>query len=69
MQNKFSVQLQMTGHRTDGNRGPGQMTPDGSRAFVALAQEGAVVAIDLKTLTVSSRLQTGPGADGMAWVR
>jgi len=25
-----------------------QMTPDGSRAFVALAQEGAVVAIDLR---------------------
>jgi hypothetical protein len=23
MQNKFSVQLQMTGHRTDGNHGPG----------------------------------------------
>jgi len=45
------------------------MTPDGSRAFVALAQEGAVVAIDLKTLTVSSKLQTGPGADGMAWVK
>jgi hypothetical protein len=43
--------------------------PDGSRAFVALAREGAVVAIDLKTLTGSSKLQTGPGADGMAWVK
>src|SRR5258707_1325533 len=46
-----------------------QMTPDGSRAFVALAQEGAGVAIDLKTLTVSSKMQNGPGADGMAWVK
>ena len=46
-----------------------QMAPDGSRAFIALAQEGAVVAIDLKTLTVSSKLQTGLGADGMASVK
>jgi len=42
---------------------------NGSRAFVALAQDGAVAAIDLKTLTVSSKLQTGPDADGMAWVK
>jgi len=27
------------------------------------------VAIDLETLKVSSKLQTGPGADGMAWVK
>lgn len=46
-----------------------QMTPDGSRAFVALAQEGAVAEIDLNTLTVSSKLQIGPDADGMAWVK
>jgi YVTN family beta-propeller protein len=46
-----------------------QMEPNGSRAFVALAQEGAVAAIDLKTLEVSSKLQTGPDADGMAWVK
>jgi DNA-binding beta-propeller fold protein YncE len=46
-----------------------QMAPDGSRAFLALAQEGAVVAIDLKTLTVSSKLITGPDAGGMAWVK
>ena len=46
-----------------------QMASDGSRAFVALAQEGAVAAIDLNTLTVSSKLQTGPDAGGMAWVK
>src|SRR4051812_20599399 len=45
------------------------MVPDGSRAFVALADEGAAVAIDLKSLEVAGRVATGPGADGMAWVQ
>jgi YVTN family beta-propeller protein len=44
------------------------MVPDGSKAFVALADEGVVVAIDLKTMQVSGKISTGPGADGMAWV-
>ena len=46
-----------------------QMAPDGSRAFVALAQEGVVATIDLKTLEVTSKLPTGPDVDGMAWVK
>jgi YVTN family beta-propeller protein len=44
------------------------MVPDGSRAFVALADQGAVVAVDLKTWQVAGRIATGPGCDGMAWV-
>jgi YVTN family beta-propeller protein len=44
-----------------------QMAPDGSRAFIALADEGAVVAIDLKTLEIAGRVATGEGSDGMAW--
>jgi YVTN family beta-propeller protein len=45
-----------------------QMEPNGSRAFVALSQEGVIAGIDLNTLEISSKLPTGPGADGMAWV-
>jgi YVTN family beta-propeller protein len=44
-----------------------QMEPNGSRAFVALSQEGAIATIDLKSLLVNNKLRTGPGADGMAW--
>ncbi|MGA8428362.1 MAG: YncE family protein [Candidatus Sulfotelmatobacter sp.] len=43
------------------------ITPDGSRAFVAVARDNYVAAIDLKTLTVIGRIETGRGPDGMAW--
>jgi YVTN family beta-propeller protein len=43
------------------------MAPDGSRAFVALGQENAVVVIDLRTLRVSGRIATGRSPDGLAW--
>jgi YVTN family beta-propeller protein len=46
-----------------------QMSPDGLRAFVALSQEGAIATIDLKTLEITSKSPTGPGADGMAWAQ
>lgn len=44
-----------------------QMVPDGSRAFVALGQENAVAAIDLKSLAVTGRIPTGTNPDGLAW--
>jgi YVTN family beta-propeller protein len=45
-----------------------QMAPDGSRAFVSVGSQNAVAVIDLRTLSVSSRIATGPGPDGLAWV-
>lgn len=44
------------------------VTPDGSRAYVACTRDNNVAVIDLKTLTVTSRLHTGNGPDGMAWL-
>jgi YVTN family beta-propeller protein len=45
------------------------MQPDGSRAYVAVNGDNYVAVIDLKTLTVARRLETGKGPDGMAWVK
>ena len=45
------------------------ITPDGSRAFVAVNGDNNVAVIDLKTWQVTSRIQTGVGPDGMAWIR
>jgi YVTN family beta-propeller protein len=44
------------------------MAPDGSRAFVAVTGDDYVAVIDLKTITVTSKIATGKGPDGMAWV-
>jgi YVTN family beta-propeller protein len=43
--------------------------PDGTRAFVAVNGDNHVAVIDLKTWTVTKKLQTGTGPDGMAWVK
>jgi YVTN family beta-propeller protein len=43
--------------------------PSGSRAFVAVNGDNNVAVIDLKTWQVTSRIPTGVGPDGMAWVR
>ncbi len=43
------------------------VTPDGGRAFVALAQENAVAVVDLRTLAVTGRISTGRNPDGLAW--
>ena len=45
-----------------------QMAPDGSRAFVSVGSRNSVAVVDLKTLAVTSRIETGPGPDGLAWV-
>jgi len=43
--------------------------PDGGRAFVAVNGDNHVAVVDLKTWTVTKKLQTGAGPDGMAWIR
>jgi YVTN family beta-propeller protein len=44
-----------------------QMQPDGARAYVADAESGILV-LDLKTLKVVGKIETGTAPDGMAWV-
>jgi len=41
--------------------------PDGSLAYVAVSRDNYVAVVDLKTLTVTGRIATGKGPDGMAW--
>ena len=41
--------------------------PDSSRAYVAVTGDDNVAVIDLKTLELQARIQTGRGPDGMAW--
>lgn len=43
------------------------IVPDGSRAYVAVSRDNYVAVIDLKTLSVTGRISTGKGPDGMAW--
>ena len=45
-----------------------QMSADGSRAFAAVGSQNGVAIIDLKTLSMTGRIATGPGPDGLAWV-
>jgi YVTN family beta-propeller protein len=40
---------------------------DGSRAFVAVSPDDAVAVVDLRSLSVTGRIPTGKGPDGMAW--
>jgi YVTN family beta-propeller protein len=44
------------------------MVPDGSRAYVAVAGENKVVAIDPASLEVTGSISPGAGPDGMAWI-
>lgn len=43
------------------------IVPDGSRAYVAVSPDSQVAVVDLKTFTVTGRIATGKGPDGMAW--
>ena len=43
------------------------IVPDGLRAFVAVSPDSEVAVIDMKTLSVTGRIATGKGPDGMAW--
>lgn len=43
------------------------VAPDGSRAYIATTGDNSVAVIDLKNFTVTRRISTGSGPDGMAW--
>jgi YVTN family beta-propeller protein len=43
------------------------IVPDDSRAYVAVSTDGQVAVVDLKTFSVTGRIATGKGPDGMAW--
>jgi YVTN family beta-propeller protein len=43
------------------------VAPDGSRAFVAVSRDDYVAVFDLATLSVTGRIVTGRGPDGLAW--
>ena len=43
--------------------------PDGARAYVAVNGDNHIAVVDLKTLTVIAKIETGRGPDGMAWIR
>jgi DNA-binding beta-propeller fold protein YncE len=41
--------------------------PNGHRAFVACTPDNSIAVIDLRTLTVTGHINSGPEPDGMAW--
>jgi len=43
------------------------VVPDGSKAYVAVSPDNQIAVIDLKTLSVTGKIETGKGPDGMAW--
>lgn len=43
------------------------VTPDSKRAFVTTIQANGIAALDLVALTVTGKLETGKGPDGLAW--
>lgn len=45
------------------------ITPDSARAYVAVTGDNNVAVVDLRSLELIDRLQTGTGPDGMAWVK
>ena len=42
--------------------------PDRPIAYVSCSGDGKVAAINLQTWKVEKQIETGPGADGLAWV-
>ena len=45
-----------------------RILPDGKHALIAVTSDNNVAEIDLDTLTVTRRILTGEGPDGMAWI-
>ena len=43
------------------------LEPGGARAYLAVAGENRVDILDLKSLEIEGKLETGAGPDGMAW--
>ncbi len=46
-----------------------QITPDGSRAYVAVSGKNKVAVVDLKRLEIDGYIATGKGPDGLAWAQ
>ena len=44
-----------------------QMDPGGHRAFISVGSKNSVAVIDLDEWEISSRIEAGPGPDGLAW--
>ncbi|MFZ0805016.1 MAG: YncE family protein [Candidatus Sulfotelmatobacter sp.] len=44
------------------------ISPDGARAYVAASPDRYIAVVDLKTLAMIGKIETGRGPDGMAWV-
>jgi DNA-binding beta-propeller fold protein YncE len=42
--------------------------PDRPLAYVSCSGDGKVAVLDLTTWKVEKLIETGPGADGLAWV-
>jgi len=45
------------------------IAPDGDHAYVAAPRDSSVAVVDIKTLSIVGRIETGRGPDGMAWVK
>jgi YVTN family beta-propeller protein len=45
------------------------ITPDGSRAYIAVSAKDKVAVVDLKTLEITGQIRTGKQPDGLAWAR
>jgi YVTN family beta-propeller protein len=43
------------------------ISPDGSRAYVAVSTSDKIAVVDLKTLEVTGQISAGKQPDGMAW--
>jgi YVTN family beta-propeller protein len=43
------------------------VVPDGSVAYIAVSPDSNIAVVDLKTLSVTGRIATGKGPDGLAW--
>jgi len=43
------------------------ISPDGLRAYVADSHDNYIAVVDLKTLAMTGKIETGRGPDGMAW--
>jgi YVTN family beta-propeller protein len=43
------------------------LSPDGKLAYMAVSSNNNVAVFDLKTMSVTGRISTGGGPDGMAW--
>jgi DNA-binding beta-propeller fold protein YncE len=44
------------------------ITPDGKHALIGVTTDDNIAEIDLQTLEITRRIQTGLGPDGMAWI-